>query len=201
MPPAMKPILLDLPDQIETERLIIRAPRPGDGPPLAEAVRDSQAHLQPWMPWAQRVASPEEYEALVREGIARWTRREDFWMMLIRKADGRWIGGSGLHDPEWDVPRFEIGYWVRADEEGKGYISEAVRAITDFAFVTLRAERLEIRCDALNRRSRAVAERCGFTLEGRLRRDTRAPGGELRDTLVFGLIRPDWEARRAQTTP
>ncbi len=198
MSPAVNPILLDFPDQIETERLIIRAPRPGDGPLLAEAVGQSQAHLLPWMPWAQRVPSAQEYEVVVREGIARWMRRENFWMMLVRKSDGRLIGGSGLHDPAWDVPRFEIGYWVHVDEEGKGYVSEAVRAITDFAFITLRAQRLQIRCDAQNARSRAVAERCGYTLEGRLRRDSRTPKGELRDTLIFGLIRPEWEKRRGK---
>ncbi len=196
MPEQPNPILLDFPDQFESERLILRAPRPGDGPALNEAVVDSLDHLRPWMPWAKEAPTVAESEAIIRRGAARWLTREDLWLMLIRKRDGRWLGGSGLHRIDWSVPRFEIGYWVRAGEEGKGYITEAVRAITHFAFETLQAERLEIRCDTQNTRSAAVAERCGYTREGTLRHDSRSPDGELRDTLVFSLIRPEWQARR-----
>ncbi len=187
------PLLLDFPDHFETERLLIRAPREGDAPALTEAVLESLDHLRPWMPWAREAPTVEQYVAIVRRGIARWITREDLWMMLIRKNDGRWIGGSGLHRIDWDVPKFEIGYWVRASEQGRGYITEAVRGITAFAFGTLKAERVEIRCDARNTRSAAVAERCGYTLEGTLRRDSRGIDGSLRDTLVFSLIREDWE--------
>jgi RimJ/RimL family protein N-acetyltransferase len=49
----------------------------------------------------------------------------------------------------------------------------------------LKARRIEIRCDARNTRSAAVAERAGYTLEARLHHDTRAPDGSLRDTLVY----------------
>ncbi len=142
----------------------------------------------------------EEYEELVRRGAARWLAREDLWLMLIRKSDGRWIGGSGLHRIDWDVPRFEIGYWVRASEEGKGYITEAVHAISAFAFEPLRAERVEIRCDALNTRSAAVARRCGYTLEATLRHDCRTPDGDLRDTLIFAMLRQEWQVRQNQLT-
>jgi RimJ/RimL family protein N-acetyltransferase len=194
MTEPVNPILLNFPDAFETERLLIRAPRPGDGHALTEAVIESMNHLRPWMPWAQRAPTVEENEANVRRGAARWAKREDLWLMLIRKADGRWIGGSGLHRIDWDVPRFEIGYWVRASEEGRGYITEAVRGITDFAFGTLGAQRVEIRCDSLNTRSAAVPRRCGYTLEGRLRHDSCAADGELRDTLIFSMIRAEWEA-------
>lgn len=194
-PEPVNPILLDFPDQFETERLIIRAPRAGDGPALNEAVVESLDHLRPWMPWAKQAPTVEASEEMLRRGVARWAAREDLWMMLIRKADGRWLGGSGLHRMIWDVPQFEIGYWVRASEEGKGYVTEAVCGITAFAFDRLAAERVMIQCDALNTRSAAVAERCGYTFEGRLRRNDRAVTGELRDTLVYSVIRPEWLAR------
>jgi RimJ/RimL family protein N-acetyltransferase len=196
MPERPDPVLLDFPDQIETERLIIRAPRPGDGPAINEAVCASLEHLRPWMPWAQHVPTLEESEATVRQGAARWITREDLWMMIIRKADGLWLGGSGLHRIRWDVPRFEIGYWIRPEAEGQGYVSEAVRAITSFAFGTLHAERVEIHCEAANTRSAAVAQRCGYTLEGRLRSHSRNNQGELVDDLIFSMLPPEWEALR-----
>ncbi|HEU6455225.1 MAG TPA: GNAT family protein, partial [Roseateles sp.] len=57
--------------------------------------------------------------------------------------------------------------------------------LTALAFDTLRAQRVEIRCDVRNTRSRAVAERCGFELDGILRRDALAVDGSVRDTAVY----------------
>lgn len=188
----VNPVLLDFPDHFETERLIIRAPHEDDAPALTEAVNLSLGHLLPWMPWAKEPYTVAQYRARLREGFAAWIKRTDLWMMLIRKEDGLMLGGSGLHRPDWDLPAFEIGYWVRVDEEGKGYVTEAVRGITDFAFGTLKAERVEIRCDSRNTRSAAVAERCDYMLEGTLRHNSRANDGTLRDTLVFSLVRDEW---------
>lgn len=196
MTDSPNPLLLDFPDQFETERLIIRAPRPGDAPALMEAVNTSLEHLRPWMPWAARPSELEETEQRVRLGAARWLAREDLWLMLIRKADGHWLGGSGLHRINWRVPHFEIGYWIRASAEGQGYVTEAVQGITAFAFDVLNAERVMIRCDSLNTRSAAVAERCGYTFEGLMRHDDRGVDGALRDTRVYSLIRPEWLARK-----
>ena len=193
MPGIEKPILLDFPDSFETERLIIRAPRIGDGQAVNDAVRESHENLKPWMPWATTIQAVEETEERVRQGAVRWILREDLWMLLFRKSDGLYVGGSGLHRIDWSVPAFEIGYWVRASLEGKGYISEAVTGITNFGFGVLGGERIEIRCDTRNIRSANVAKRSGYTLESTLRHDSWATDGTLRDTYIFGMIRPEWE--------
>lgn len=183
-----KPILLDFPYSFETERLIIRGPLPGDAVPLRDAVLESQDDLKPWMPWAVNVLSEEEYEVRVREGRLKFLAREDLWMMLLLKGSETCIGGSGLHRIDWSVPKFEIGYWVRSSYAGLGYITEAVDGITAFAFNTLGARRLEIRCDVKNVRSAAVARRAGYTLEGTFHNDARDHFGQLRDTYIFARI-------------
>ncbi len=66
--------------------------------------------------------------------------------------------------------------------------------LTRTAFEQLGANRVEIRCDVRNVRSRRVAERCGYVLEGTMRRDALATDGRLRDTLVFSLVREEYEA-------
>jgi RimJ/RimL family protein N-acetyltransferase len=181
-------ILLDFPDHFETERLLLRAPRPGDGRPLNDAIRESIDNLRPWMRWAQTLPTVEQSEAVVRQAAARFYLREDLRLLLFRKSDGLLVGSSGMHHIDWSVPRFEIGYWVRDSLEGQGYVTEAVSGITRFAFETLMAQRIEILCDVKNTRSAAVAERCGYRLETRLRRDSRAPDGSVRDTLVFARL-------------
>jgi RimJ/RimL family protein N-acetyltransferase len=99
---------------------------------------------------------------------------------------------SGLHVRDWSIPMFEIGYWRRKRFEGQGYITEAVKGITRFGFEVMKAERIIIRCDEQNVRSAAVARRAGFTLEGILRLDDRtADGSQLRNTMLFAMIRSD----------
>jgi len=128
----------------------------------------------------------------VREGQLKFLAREDLWMMLTLKEDGRIIGGSGLHRIDWSIPKFEIGYWARTSHAGRGYITEAVNGITRFAFEQLGARRVAIRCDLKNTRSAAVARRAGYTLEGTFRHDARDHiSGGLRDTLIFAQVRAD----------
>jgi RimJ/RimL family protein N-acetyltransferase len=179
------PLLLEFPDHLETERLLIRALRPGDGPAINQAIRESLDELRPWMPWAQTAPTVEDTEMHVRRAAAQWLTRENLVLGLFRQPDGVFVGGSGLHRMDWSVPRFEIGYWVRTSLQGQGYITEAVNGITAFAFSVLKAQRIEIRCDVRNTRSAAVAERAGYALEARLHHNTRAPDGSLRDTLIY----------------
>jgi len=188
----MNPILREFPDHIETERLLIRCPMPGDGAPMRQAVLQSQETLKEWLPWAVNVESEEGYETRVREGRLKFLAREDLWLVVILKETGQIIGGSGLHRIDWSVPKFEIGYWLHTAHTGKGYITEAVDALTAFAFDTLYAERVEIRCDSKNVRSAAVARRLNFTHEATLCRDGRHHlTNELRDTYIFVKLRQE----------
>jgi RimJ/RimL family protein N-acetyltransferase len=186
----MKPILLDFPDSFDTERLTIRSPLPGDGEELQAAVAETIDDLRPWMPWADHVPTVEEDEELVRRWRAHFLTREDLPLLLFLKGTPTLVGGSGLHRINWQVPSFEIGYWVRQRFAGQGYITEAVRGVAQFAFETLGARRVEIHCDARNVRSQRVAERAGFALEATLRNHDVAADGGLRDTLVFVRLEP-----------
>src|SRR5512145_1492758 len=120
------PILLDFPDHFETERLLLRAPRAGDGAVVNAAIIESLEKLRPWMPWAHPAPAVTDTETHSRRMAARFILREDLPLYLFRKSDGLFVGGSGLHRIDWSVPRLEIGYWVRASLEGQGYITEAV---------------------------------------------------------------------------
>ena len=195
------PILRDFPDAFETERLRIRSPLPGDGPEVYAAVAESLEELKPWMPWARRELTVEVEEENMRRARAAFLERSDLMLLLFLKGTGTLVGGSGLHRIDWEVPKFEIGYWLRTRFAGQGYMTEAVGGITAFAFDCLGARRVEIRCGTLNRRSARVAERGGFRLEGELRNDKVGPGGEPRHTLVYSMIPEEYEASRPQTDP
>ncbi len=186
------PILQELPDELLGERVRVRPYYAGDGAALWEAVEESREHILPWLPWGDTHKSPEDSEAYVRKCQARWLLREDLPLGLWERATGRFLGGSGLHRIDWDVPSFEIGYWLRRSAVGHGYMTEAVRLMCGLAFETLSANRLFIRCAAANQRSAAIPRRLGFVLEGTLRNDKRNTAGELYDMLFFGMTPEDY---------
>jgi RimJ/RimL family protein N-acetyltransferase len=186
------PILLNVPRELVGERLLLTAPQMGLGAEMAVAISQSLSHLQPWMPWAQDAPTAESSEAVVRRMHADFVTRRDLcfhvFLLAAEGRRGRLVGGTGLHRVDWTVRRFEIGYWLRPDVQGQGLASECVRLLSRMAFDTLQARRVEIRCDTRNTRSRAVAERCGFELEGVLRRESLGVDGEPRDTAVYARI-------------
>ena len=189
----MEPILIDVPERIATERLVLRSPRAGDGPLVNKAIAVSHAELAPWMPWAGTMPSVDESEAHCRRQQARFLLREDFvFFMFVRDAaggEGELVGGTGLHRIDWTVRKFEIGYWRKTGCEGRGFVTEAVRALARLAFDALEARRVEIRMDDNNARSWRVAERAGFTLEALLRFDSVTPTGEPRSTRIYARVR------------
>ena len=183
------PILREFSDRFESKRLLIRAPLPGDGADVHAAITESIAELRPWMPWADAEQSVDDVEANVREARADFLARRDLRLHLYLRSDGSFVGSSGLVRNDWEVPRFEIGYWIRTGMTGRGFATEAVRRIAAFAFDELSAERVEIWCDALNERSAAVALRAGFELEARLVHNRVGPDGQLSDSLCFASLR------------
>jgi Acetyltransferases, including N-acetylases of ribosomal proteins len=186
----MNPILIDFPNQFTTERLLIRMPLPGDGTVVYESILFSINELKQWLPFAQHEQSEQSIEANLREAHSKFILREDLRLLIFDRETNQFIGSSGLHNPNWRIPKFEIGYWIDSRFSGRGYMTEAVQGIADFAFSELKARRVEIRCDSLNARSKAIPERLGFTLEGTFRNDdVSADGSRLRDTFIFAKVK------------
>ena len=171
-----------------TERLCLRGALADDAPAVNAAVIASWTELSLWMEWAQG-AKPTIQETIEQIGNreADFENRSEFRFSIFEKRAGTFIGNCSLLRFDWTVPRGEIGYWCATNRVGHGYITEAVLALTKFAR-SLGLVRVEIRCDAKNLRSRAVAERAGFALEGVLRNECRNPQGALRDSCVFAQI-------------
>lgn len=147
--------------------------------------------LRPWMDWAQRAPTPAESLAQARRSREEFERDEEYQLLMFR--GDRIVGSTGFHQVDWRVPKLEIGYWVRTSDSGRGYVTEAVAALTALAFERLGAARLEIRCHPENEASRRIPERLGFTLEGILRRDSVHVDGSLRDTALYARLRSSAE--------
>jgi RimJ/RimL family protein N-acetyltransferase len=180
------PILLDVPAEIRTERLLLRAPRAGDGSLVFPQVKASLIELKQWMPWAKDDYAEKDAEEWCRKSAANFLAREMFQFLIFHGESH--IGNIGVFKFNWDVPSCEIGYWLDTRQTGNGFMTEAVHGVTRLAADTLKAARIQILTDESNSRSWRVAERCGYQLEGILHNDSRTTDGKLRNTRVYSKI-------------
>lgn len=184
-------MLNQLPEQILTPRLLIRVAKPGDGLVFNQAIVESCAQLKTWLGWVSPAPTLEESEFSCRRAYARFLLNEDLMVFFFERESGTLIGGSGLHNANWRLRQFEVGYWCRNGWRGTGLMTEGVRALSDYALLELQANRVYLTTDNKNIASWKLAERCGFTLEGILRNERLNLQGELRDTRVYARISAD----------
>ena len=186
----MKTGLDTIPLGLETARLYLRAPLADtDARVVNESIRRSHEELKRWLPFAQDVPTLSETEANLQRAQELYGTGESFRYLIFLRETGTFVGTVSLFGIDWDVPKAEIGYWLDSTHTGRGYMTEAVNRLTDFAFANLGMQRVEIFCDARNRRSAAVAERAGYTLEAQLRHHRRATDGTLSDTRIYARLR------------
>jgi RimJ/RimL family protein N-acetyltransferase len=178
------------PETLKTERLLLRPPTVDDAPALMNLVNANLEHLRPWMPWAQSPRTLEGQTETCLQTQQRFLKSEDLMYLIF--SGPQLIGACGLHRIDWSVPVGDIGYWIAEDAQGHGYATEVAQVLSELALRPAGAgglgfRRLEIRCDARNLRSAAVAVKLGFEREAVLKRNAADPEQpeRLRDTLVF----------------
>jgi RimJ/RimL family protein N-acetyltransferase len=141
------------------------------------------------MGWALDDPSPAGSEEFCRASAEAFAQRRDFPLLLFHRQTARIVGSSGLHRPDWSVPKMEIGWWGRSTDARQGLVTEAVRAILAYGFQHLRARRIFALPDDENLASCRICERVGMTLEGVIRNERAEPGGRLRHTRSYAATR------------
>jgi ribosomal-protein-serine acetyltransferase len=187
----MKPILLEIPERFETERLFISNYEQGDGEEFYQLLQSNSNHLQEEVSDSYTLKSIEDAEEYVRFKRIAWFSRERFVPKIVEQATGRMIGQLWI-EPKWDRMIFEIGYFIEEKSQGNGYVTEAVKKMIEILFTELDANRLEIHTKATNLKSIGIAERCGFTKEAQLRERGRTNDGEIVDMQIYGLLRSEF---------
>jgi RimJ/RimL family protein N-acetyltransferase len=120
--------------------------------------------------------------------------REDFVYGIFDPREEQVVGGTGLHT-RVGKDAFEIGYWIRASRAGEGLATEATAALTRVAFDVCGVDRVEIRTDPANERSRRIRRKLGYVEEATLRRRLHHP--EPRDVVIYTVFRDDFASSPA----
>ena len=160
-----------VPAAIDTARLRLACWQAADADELLPVLQSNWEHLSPWIP--ARVATPSplpELQARLAEYAAKFMANIE-WRYAIRDARNYKLLGEVAMFPRsatGRVPlagadRAELGYWLRSDENGNGYATEATQALLTVARALERFAHFEIRCDPDNTRSAAVPRRLGFS--------------------------------------
>lgn len=105
---------------------------------------------------------------------------------------GKLVGAVRYNDIDWTNKSTSLGGWIDSSFEGQGLITKATRVLITYAFGELKLNRLEAHCHSENWRSRAMAEKLGFTQEAILREAEWRNDG-FADVVIYGLLASEWK--------
>jgi ribosomal-protein-serine acetyltransferase len=151
----------------------------------------NRAYLRRWLPWVDAVLSEEHSREFVESAVAqRESGRGPTFAILQRDA---LVGLIGFHPIDRIHCVGEIGYWLAEAAQGRGIMTACCRFVVRYGFYTLDLHRIQIPAAVANRRSRAIPERLGFTLEG-IMRGRENLHGTFVDHALYALLRADLPA-------
>ena len=184
-PPVHAPTL------VRGEGLYLRPPEMRDFEAWAALRAQSRRFLTPWEPtWPSDDLTRSAFRRRVKRNQQEINNDEAYPFLLFRDDDVL-AGGLTLGQVKRGVVQAAtLGYWIGEVYARQGLMSAAVRAVTGYAFATLRLHRIEASCLPHNEASRKLLERTGFTREGYARAYLRIDG-VWQDHLLFGLLESD----------
>ena len=154
-------------------------------------IERNKEHLHEWVAVEAYEGSVETLRAYVKQRLLQFVNGEGYHL-------GIWYQDAlvGVLDYRlnWRRRKAELGYWIDATMQGKGLVIRACRTMVRHAFEEHELHKVEISCATDNTRSRAVAERLGFTQEGILRQTDRLHDRYV-DGVFYGLLVDEWNAR------
>ncbi len=175
------------PEEIKGDRIYLKKHDLTLAPEMFHTIDKNRERLGQFMPWPATTLTVKDSKNWILLCLESWKQRAMFDFGIYLSANHRFIGNAGVHSIDWRSSRCELGYWIAAEFESNGFISEAVQLLESVCF-ELDFHRIEIRCSGQNLRSANVAARNGYRLEGYLR-DEKFDQGQFLDQFVFAKIK------------
>jgi ribosomal-protein-serine acetyltransferase len=176
------------------DRLELRQRLPEDAEELFALTDANRARLREWLPWLDYCTRPEHTRANIEASLKQAEAGTGLALNLWHEGRIAGVGGYNVIDRANRIGH--IGYWLGAAFEGRGLMTDANRALVAHGFESRNLVRQTIAAATGNVRSRAVAERLGFTLEGVLR-DAEQLYGRGVDHALYAVTLTDWQRRHS----
>jgi len=162
-----------------------------DAPELFALTDSNRKHLRAWLPWVDATLSEVDSAAFIEAVTAQRESGRGPTFAVLR--DGAIVGIAGFKPIHRSSRVGEIGYWLAADAQGRGTMTECCRILVRYAFLTLDLNCVVIAAATENQRSRAIPERLGFKFEGVLRERENLYGTFV-DHAVYSQLRAEFDA-------
>ncbi len=180
--------------KIKTKRLILRPIKESDKEALIENINN--LNVSKWLLVVPYPYTKKDADWWINHCNEKWKKKEkdsyDFAIEL--KSERLQIGGIGLSHYDRFQRTAEIGYWLGEKYWRKGYISEALEAVINFAFKKLKLRRINIFAFKGNEASNGVINKFRLKLEGIKRKAVRCKAtGEIHDENLYSLLKEEWK--------
>jgi RimJ/RimL family protein N-acetyltransferase len=182
---------------LSSARVHLREFRRDDAPALF-AVHGDPRVMRYWSfpPWTELAQAQERVEMILAQRAA-----NDAYVWAIAEAGSdRLIGSIAVFSIQPAQARAEIGYSLHADWQGRGLAQESLRLVLSWLLGEAGFVRIEADVDPRNAPSCRLLQRLGFVREGVLRQRWRV-AGEVSDTALYGLLKPEFVAAPAPPAP
>ena len=167
----------------------LSAVAPNDAGELFALVDRNRAHLRKWLPWLDFNTSVEDSSDFIDRSIQQWDERSA--LVTVIRYEGTMCGVMGFNTIDGQNRVCEIGYWLDAEQQGKGIVTQSVSAFSAFAFDELKMNKVCIPVAVENSSSRAIPERLCFLSEGTAR-DAEWLYDHFVDHELYAMLHSDW---------
>lgn len=180
---------------ITSDRLLLRVAIPEDIPQIIKYFNDNKTYLTPFYPrWSDGFFTEEYWQYQVESNFLEFINDHSLKLFIyIRNKPTQIIGTVNFSNFIRGVAHFcYVGYSLAETAQNKGYMTEALKAATDYVFQELNFHRIMANYMPHNRRSGNVLKRLGFVVEG-YARDYLMINGKWEDHILTSLTNPDWQ--------
>lgn len=186
---------MNFPNKIDSERIFLERPYPVTlelAKEIYAGVKSCRSYLGEWLPWANATYSLEDEMSYLKDWCeAHWENGEGFAYLIREKETKKFLGIIDLLKVNQKHKSAEIGFWLLKDETGKGYMSEAVKALEKEVFKQ-GFNRIVIQNDTQNTPSANVAKNAGYHLDGVMRQDRWCEDkNRFRDSNIWSKLKSD----------
>lgn len=176
-----------------TDKVLLRPFQPSDLEALQTIVIDEDI----WRYMATRVASDTELSRWIENAVKDREKQLRYTFMILDRETGNLAGSTAYGNISIVDKRLEIGWtWLSKTYRGTGLNRHCKFLLLHYAFDVLQFERVELKTDVLNLRSRQAMRKIGATEEGVLRSHMQMHDGRRRDTIYYSILRHEWPAIR-----
>ncbi|RLZ08027.1 GNAT family N-acetyltransferase [Faecalibacter macacae] len=159
-----------------------------------EKLRDFALEKELWTYSTIKINNKEDFKDYFNQALL-WSKQISHFVFVVYDIENDlYVGMTRLYGFDSKNKSIKLGFtWYATQAQGTGVNTHCKYLILNYAFENLSIERVELNADLRNERSIAAMKKIGFQQEGILRKHTYLPDGFKRDTIVFSILKEEWE--------